>query len=231
VEIESFTPSGINLTLEDEASRRVPIAADKALSGQPTPGYQIGTVTFRPDTVEITGPRSVIETVNHVLVEPIDVTGRSEAFAEERWVVADRRHVRISGSSKVVARVDIVPKATERMVLGVPILMLELSRRYELLPPAVDLVLVGEEDALAMLDPSKLVVTIDGSEEQDVPARSRQLTISAQNVHNLPAGVGVDEQRLPTIFLRTIPDDPPPPLPEPPSVLEPAEGETTEEPG
>ncbi|MDX9719164.1 MAG: CdaR family protein [Myxococcota bacterium] len=210
VEIDSVSPSSISLTLEEQASRRVPIAAEKALSGKPSPGHQIGAVSFRPDMVEITGPRSVIETVNHVLVEPIDVTGRTAAFSEERWVVPDRRLVSVSGSAKVTVRVDVVPKATERVVLGVPILVLELSRRFELLPSAVDLVLVGEEDALAQIEPARLVVTIDGSDEQEAPARTQQLTIGANNVHNLPPGVAVDEQRLPTIFLRTIPDDPPP---------------------
>ncbi len=206
VEVESFQPPSVTLTLESMSTRSVQVSADRALSGAPPPGYQLGEVKFTPAQVEIVGPSSVVEVVNQVFVEPIDLTGRTRAFTVDRWVVPDRRGIKISGSARVSVQIDIVPKARERVVLGVPLLAVNLDRPYEIIPSTIDLVLVGEDEALSHIDPAKLVVSIDGSEDQLAPPRSRQLQVSPQDVFNLPPGVGVNDSKLPTIFLRTLPE-------------------------
>lgn len=201
--VESFDPPSILVEQDERAVRTVSVAVERALSGSPPPGYQLGELKVEPSKVEIVGPQSVVEMVNQVFVEPIDLTGRTASFVEDRYVVPDRRSIDVVGEGRVSVSIDIVPKARQRVVRGIPILVVNLARPFEVLPESVDLVLVGEEAALENVDPSKLVVTLDGSSEAAGPPRSRQLDVEARNVYNLPPGVAVDESRLPSVFLRT----------------------------
>ena len=116
----------------------------------------------------------------------------------------------MSGSPRVNVVVQIVPRARQRIVKGVPVLVLNLSGDFDVLPEKVELVLVGEEDALALVAPEKLVVTLDGTSLAEGPARTVPMRVRSQSVYNLPPGVGVDEGGLPRVFIRMHPSAPAP---------------------
>ncbi len=110
---------------------------------------------------------------------------------------------------------------------NIPILVLNLPGEFEILPEKVELVLVGEEEALSQVAPEKLVVTLDGRALDGEPAQTIPMRVVSQSVYNLPPGVGVDEGRLPRVFIRTHPK---PVLPEPvvvPPVVVPIDGSAT----
>lgn len=210
-------PPTVTIELERLARRTVPVAADRALSGAPPVGYQLGEVRSEPSEIDIVGPTSVVEMVNRVFVEPIDLSGRTSSFKAERFVLPDRRAIQIEGNDRVSVSVEIITRSRELVVKGIPIIVLDLAQPFELLPETVDVVLVGEDEALDSVDSSLLVVTIDGASESGKPPHSAQIEITTGDVHNLPPGVAVDGSRLPTIFLRTTPI---PTRPEPPVNLE-----------
>jgi len=205
VTAEGINPSTVTIELERLARRTVPVAADRALSGAPPVGYQLGEVRAEPPEVGIVGPASVVEMVSRVFVEPIDLSGRTTSFTEERFVLPDRRGVRIEGIDRVSVSVEIITRSREVVAKKIPIIVLNLAQPFELLPQTVDVVLVGEDEALDSIDTSPLVVTIDGAPEGGKGPHSVQIDIKAEDVHNLPPGVAVDGARLPTIFLRTTP--------------------------
>ena len=211
---ERFDPPSTFVELEAIEKRSVQVNVERALSGKPPPGFQLGKVSIKPSEVEIVGPRSAVEGANHVYVENIDLTGQTQPFTVERFVIPDKRSVKVNGSSMVQVEVEIVRKRDERVILGVPILVLNLTRPFQLIPSTVDLVLVGDEAALSQVDPSKIVVTIDASEEQDQPARTQSIKLGADKVFNIPDGVAVDGAEPPVVFLQTLPLPKPEPLPQ-----------------
>ncbi len=111
VSVVTFDPASVVIALEEEATKKVPVVADRTLGGTLPPGYLRGSVEVVPAEVSITGPQSVIAMVNQVFVEPIDLTGRTSTFTEAKFVVPDRRGVEVSGSPRVNVVVQIVPRA------------------------------------------------------------------------------------------------------------------------
>jgi len=211
--VERFDPPSIVVSLEEEATREVPVAVERALSGEPPPGYQLGDVSAEPTKVAISGPRSVVEMVHRVFVEPIELTGRTSDIRVQRHVVPDRRGIKVEGDPIITVEIEIVAKAQELVLEDVPVHLLDVTEPHELVPRRVDLVLVGEKDALSRVDPEEVYVAFEVSDEQQAPSRSSQLVIKPQNVHNLPPGVGLDTSRAPSVVLWMLPEPEPPPEP------------------
>lgn len=207
--VERFDPPSIPVTLEERSTRRVPVVAERALRGEPPPGHQVGEVRATPAEVEISGPRSVVEMVSQVTVEPIELNGHTSRLVTRRHVVSDRRSIKIEGDPEIEIAIDIVPREQERLLEDVPVHMLDLSAPHEVVPRRVDLVLLGEEEALAQVDPQAVYVAFPVDAPLREPGRSSQLVITLDSVHNLPPGVVIDTVRAPSVVLWVLPEPAP----------------------
>lgn len=201
VNIQRFTPEFVGLNLEAIEHRVVAVTTDHAFTGELLPGYQLGEVRIKPETLEISGPKSLIANTSQLYIEPIDLTGKASTFTVNRWVILNRTGLQAK-SNQVEVTVNIVSKSRQQVVLGVPIVPLNLSLKHEFVPPTIDLTLVGDEKSLAEIDASKLFVTIDGSEDENKNSHARLLERNDFNVPNLPHGVGFDESKLPSVLLK-----------------------------
>ena len=201
VKIKNFSPEFVGLNLETIEHRTVTVSTDHAFTGDLSTGYQLGEVRIVPEAIEIFGPKSLIENTHQLYVEPIDLTGKISTFTVNRWIILNRTGIQAK-SQQVEVTVNIVSKSRQNVVLGVPIVPLNLSLKHEFVPSTVDLTLVGDEEALAKIDASKLFVTIDGSEDETKNSHARLLERGDFSVPNLPPGVGFDETKLPSVLLK-----------------------------
>ena len=201
VNIEKFTPEFIGLNLESIEHRIVAVSTDHAFTGELLPGYQLGEVRIVPESIEISGQTSLISNTSQLYIEPIDLTGKASTFTVNRWIILNRTGIQ-ANSQQVKVTVNIVSKSRQNVVLGVPIVPLNLSLKHEFVPPTIDLTLVGDEESLAKIDASKLFVTIDGAEDETKDSHARLLESGDFNVPNLPPGVGFDESKLPSVLLK-----------------------------
>ncbi|MBO4349968.1 MAG: YbbR-like domain-containing protein [Proteobacteria bacterium] len=201
VRIDKFTPEFVGVNLEPLEHRTVAVTTDHAFTGELMPGYQLGEVRIEPENIEISGPKSLIEETSQLYIEPIDLTGKAATFTVNRWVILNRVGIQAK-SDKVEVTVSIMAKSQQHVVLGVKIVPLNLSLIHEFVPEKVDLTLVGDEEALAKIDTSKLFVTVDASEDEEKGTHTRLLTGSDFQVPNLPQGVGFDEKKIPSVLLK-----------------------------
>ena len=205
VQITRFKPDIVSFTLEELAVRTVQVSTDNAFTGELMPGYQLGEVKISPETIEISGPKSLVSEINQVYIDPLDLTGRAESFTVDRWINPSRVGISTTSSSKVEVSVSVISKLKERVVMSVPIYAINLTGEYDFMPPTADLVLVGDEESLAKIDPSKLFIAIDGSEDEHLPQHSRIIRVTGHLVQNLPSGVALNETTVLTTVLRTHP--------------------------
>ncbi|MFA5624245.1 MAG: YbbR-like domain-containing protein [Bradymonadales bacterium] len=205
VKVMAFSPEYLTINLEGLAERPVQVSTNNAVINEPLPGYQLEEIKVEPAFVEISGPKSVIESIHQLYIEPIDLSGRASNFRVQRSVIPIRPNVVSIENPNVTVSVNIISKSTERTILGVPIVSLNLTQPHEFLPPKADLVLNGEEEALAKVEPSTLFIVVDGSEDEKLPAHARIIKITNANIPNLPPGVGVNADKLQSIILKTSP--------------------------
>lgn len=218
VKVEKFQPEFVGLNLEQIARRSIPLTTDHAFTGELAPGYQLGEIKLNPPEIEITGAKSLVDETTQLYIEPIDLTGKAASFTASRWAILNRAGVKATTTTRIEVSVNIVSKAKQHVVLGVPIEPLNLSKAHEFVPPTIDLTLIGDDEALSKVDTTHLFVTIDAAADNTQSTHSRLIEQREIMVPNLPTGVGFDETKIPSILLK-VTDNPgkkqvsPPPQP------------------
>jgi YbbR domain-containing protein len=102
----SANPSSINVVIEEERERTLPIQLD--ISGQPSVGYRDQDPEIDPETVIIRGPRSLVELVSEIRAEA-SIEGLRETFRDDLTVAAlDSEGNRITDISITPADVEVI---------------------------------------------------------------------------------------------------------------------------
>ena len=203
VRIEKFTPEFVGLNLEPISHRTVAVSTEHAFTGELLPGFQVGEVRIVPSEIEISGPKSVIETVSQLYIDPIDLTGKVATFTVKSWISKNRPGIEAK-LEQVEVTVNIVSKTQQHVFHGVHIEPINLKNdyQYEFVPSTIDLTLTGEEASLSKLDASKILVTVDVTQDDINGTHSRFLEPSELIISNLPEGVEFDGNKLPKIMLK-----------------------------
>jgi len=78
LEVIRVSPARITIVLERIISKDVPIRIP--IQGSPAAGLELYASAFSPDTVRLTGPRSLIEPIKEVSTNPVSLEGQSRSF-------------------------------------------------------------------------------------------------------------------------------------------------------
>jgi YbbR domain-containing protein len=119
VEVVQVMPASLSMTFEPSASKVVPVVP--AVEGEPAAGYQVGTVTADPATVDVVGPASALSSLTEAITEPVSVTGASKPVAEIVTVGAPDPSVRLRQPQTAQVRVNISPVPIEWAVAAIPV--------------------------------------------------------------------------------------------------------------
>lgn len=76
VQVIGVEPDEVRFRLDNELERKVVVRA--VVAGQPAEGFQLAKTTVEPTVVNVRGPRTVVESLEEVVTEPIDVSGLAE---------------------------------------------------------------------------------------------------------------------------------------------------------
>jgi YbbR domain-containing protein len=161
VEIMQVTPSAVTMAFEPSASREVPIVA--AVDGRPAPGYVVGALSAEPRAVEVIGPESAVKRATEVLTEPVPVSGARSTLKQSVILGLLDPSLRLKTARSAMVTVEILPAPLERTMRNEPVHLRNLAPglQAEAVPPAVDLTLRGNRDALDRVTADDLTVFID----------------------------------------------------------------------
>ena len=81
-DIEQYTRS-VEVKVENIIS--APLIVEHTISGEPGPGYAVGSVTMEPSSVTLTGPESLVSIAKHATVD-IDVSGANDSFSSSALI-------------------------------------------------------------------------------------------------------------------------------------------------
>lgn len=95
-------PDTVQVTLEEKLLRSLEV--EPTTSGFPTAGYELVQIVMSPSSVQVEGPRSVVEDLNVVRTEEVDLSTRREDFTERIRLVRPDPLVRFPGGSVVEMR-------------------------------------------------------------------------------------------------------------------------------
>ena len=122
VEVMQVAPSNLYMTFEPSATKVVPVVPE--VEGEPAPGFEIGTVTAEPSTVEIVGPTSAVAAMTSAITEPISAAGASSPITESVTVGVSDPSVRLIEPEPVRVVINVSPARLEWAVANVPVKVL-----------------------------------------------------------------------------------------------------------
>ena len=161
VEIVQVTPSAVTMAFEQAASREVPIVP--AIDGRPAPGYVVGPLSAEPRVVDVIGPESAVKLVTEVLTEPVSVAGARTHVKQTVILGLLDPALRLKTARSAIVTVQILPAPLERTLRNQPVHLRNLgpNLQAQAVPPAVDLTLRGNRDALGGMGADDLSAFID----------------------------------------------------------------------
>jgi YbbR domain-containing protein len=121
-------PSEIVLRLEHRLVKKVPVTA--SFKGYPEAGYEFAGYSVKPDTVELSGPRSAIERIRDMTTEQIDLTARDASFESDVALVNRNPLISVSGNGKVRYVVSINQTTLVRNFDSVPFYFENLDESF-----------------------------------------------------------------------------------------------------
>lgn len=115
IEIE---PREITLRVEHRVIKR--LAVNPAFKGYPEAGFEMTGYILNPQTIEVSGPRGIMEKFNELSTEPIDLAGRNAAFEGSVPLVNRNSLVTAGNNGKIEYRVAIAQTTLIRTFDDVP---------------------------------------------------------------------------------------------------------------
>jgi YbbR domain-containing protein len=158
VEVVQVAPSNLSIAFERSASKVLPIVPE--VEGEPAPGFEIGTVTADPPTVEVVGPASVLDGLTSAMTEPVSAAGASGPVTESVGVGVTHPAARLRVPDPVRVTVTIVPAQHRWAVAGVPVTVVNGSGAVTVTPAVVTIHVFGPRDSMAA-DAGAFDVSVD----------------------------------------------------------------------
>ena len=118
VEVVDVRPASMNVTLDEQITRRVPVVAESV--GETAPGFHVDGIVVDPSVIEVRGPRAVIRSLETVPIVPVDISGlAADAIMEVRF--QPPRSVELAHDVMARASVRVVPELEQRVFPAVPV--------------------------------------------------------------------------------------------------------------
>lgn len=123
-------PSEIRIRVESRTVKKVPVVPN--FSGYPEAGYEFDGYLINPVSVEVSGPRTVVESIEEMQTEAIDLSGRNAGFEGTALLVNRNSLITVSSGGTVEYRVRIAPTIVTRTLTGITIKFDSLDDRFHI---------------------------------------------------------------------------------------------------
>lgn len=151
VEVVQVTPANVTIDFAQSSSKIVPVVP--SVDGEPAEGFQVGTITAEPATVDVAGPEDALKRLTRAMTEPVSVAGARTAVQESVNVGVADPALRLRKPQSATVLVEIVAAPLERSIARVPVAVSGGSTAATSARPAqVTVAIRGAQGAVAALE-------------------------------------------------------------------------------
>lgn len=125
-------PESVNVKIEEKTMKYVKV--EPAVSGEPLHGYTVKTSAVTPETVQVIGPRSIVDNTKQIYTDKIDISGLA---GTKTWDVPLQNInslliVQSDDSQKFHVELDAEPEMLVRNFTNVPIKTVFLNPKFQI---------------------------------------------------------------------------------------------------
>lgn len=140
------SPRRIELTFDRLVQKRIPVRS--RISLEPMEGYvQVGSTTFSPDSVLVTGPAQFVNSITSVQTDSLTYSGVKKPVVDQVHLV-DPEGFNVTYIPHQIEASSQIQRLVQRTVEGIPVTLTNIPKGLS-----------------ARLEPSTLSVTVSGGEE------------------------------------------------------------------
>ncbi len=174
------SPAHLALNIENIAKKKVPVAA-RYDANKLSRDYAVGSIRFEPESVELTGPATVLNEISTIYcTEPIPLDRTLTMGFDQAMRLKIPSGVK-SNVSEVLASVEIIPSNTVRRIRNLPLSLVYSGTEKRFFRPqgalpAVEVTVEGMVDKVNSLPPEALRPYLDlsgagGGGRQTLPVK------------------------------------------------------------
>lgn len=176
VSLKKIEPDSVRVTLDPIRTKLVPV--DPRFAGSLPPGYKLTGATTDPQTVTLSGPQSILDSIDRVTTTTVSLNNRTASFEEpvdvdisgNEILVRDRLILRVQISEDQGTRKFEVPVTHESGDGS------GLGMTFE--PSTVTVTLKGPMPALLRITEADIIALIPGSANANKTSVTPQITVS-----------------------------------------------------
>ena len=120
----------ITIDVDTKAIKYVPIAP--SIVGEVAHGYEIESITMSPSTIEISGPKSVVNATEQIYTTRLNVSNAETNFTTETSYQKPNKLLVITEEEPIKATVSVKPKTMERDFTDINVEVLNLDDGLEI---------------------------------------------------------------------------------------------------
>ena len=162
VSIASITPSDIDIYIDEQMTKKVPVKL--TYSGSLLDGYAINPLLIIPQEVTVTGPKSIIETMQYIKTESIPLRKDFvEDFDCQSKIDLGDKNISVN-PKEVSARIEIYKKFNVRKFQNIPIKpfgYIPNSSKIKIEPSNAVVTVKGLKNVIEVTTPDEIRVFID----------------------------------------------------------------------
>ena len=187
------TPEKVSLSIEENIFKYIPISP--SISGEPAYGYQITEKYVEPSTIKVTGPKSLVESIDAIYTEKIDIAGITQTSIQDTVVVSPSKLVHLEKLNAPRVTVKLQASGMIKDFKGLSVSCISLKDNLEItnLPFYVDVTLEGDLLDVENLKSTNIKAIADCSEIADSGLYVVPIKI------NIPKGLQLDYQSLSSV--------------------------------
>jgi len=159
--IEVVYPDSIHISLDEYMVKTVLVKSLVVIDA--SPGYTlVGAQTIAPDTIDVAGPREVVEKMTFVETKK-DTFLNQEIDLNISLNIDNRTQPLLEYSQNAVTLTQDVQPISERIISEIPVKVVNTLPNLRLFvnPTTVSLTIVGGVDYIASVNPEDIIVTLD----------------------------------------------------------------------
>ena len=147
LEVVDVKPSELRITLDNISAKEVRVLP--SIIGEVKQGYMVESITLKPNSVTVTGAKSVLSNLENISTMPINLSERNENFVQN-VLLKDYEGVTKTQPSSVEVRVKLRENMVEHEFTNVPVECMNLKSNLHVVnTPSLDFVKVrGREDVI-----------------------------------------------------------------------------------
>ncbi len=135
IKVLRLQPTNTTLLIDKLVQKNLPI--HPVIEGEPAPGYELGKIKLRPDTLTVSGPKQILDSQLALKTYVIDLDGLDHSTSLQVQLNLSEDLLNLIGEAVVTVDITLKERMLRKTVRGIPVNVRNADSQYIAIPGTV----------------------------------------------------------------------------------------------